>query len=357
MTMMIRKSHLFIRFLALCLLLCPFPFLDALTKDIYIVPYFPGALNIQMYRSSAHTPVATLSEWQLITRALNQRGYTIKTSNLSQFRSLKHKKAKALKNTKYLIFMNIPDWTHKNWKQQLAKLPKKKLILIAYEPPSVKPEMYTKEVLQLFGKVLTWDDDLVDNTKFFKINYPVLRPMITNVPSFSQKKLLTQFSANKLSIHPNELYSERKKVIEFFETKKGNDFEFYGPGWKKEKYRNYRGVVEEKLRVLKNYRFSICYENIHGIKGYITEKIFDCFAAGCVPIYWGASTITHSIPANCFIARQNFASIEHLLQYLKGMPETKYNQYLDNIRRFLASDQAQQFSKQAFAEKVITRIR
>lgn len=49
----------------------------------------------------------------------------------------------------------------------------------------------------------------------------------------------------------------------------------------KEKY----GDVKEEF--LRNYRFNICPENSLG-DGYTTEKIFECIASGCIPIYWGA---------------------------------------------------------------------
>jgi hypothetical protein len=42
--------------------------------------------------------------------------------------------------------------------------------------------------------------------------------------------------------------------------------------------------VDSKKNTLEKYKFSICYENARDIPGYITEKIFDCFFAGCVPI-------------------------------------------------------------------------
>lgn len=29
---------------------------------------------------------------------------------------------------------------------------------------------------------------------------------------------------------------------------------------------------------------------------YVTEKVYDAFVAGCVPIYWGAANIAHFIP-------------------------------------------------------------
>ncbi len=44
---------------------------------------------------------------------------------------------------------------------------------------------------------------------------------------------------------------------------------------------------DKKEDFLSNYRFCICPENSLG-DGYITEKVFESIASGCIPIYWGA---------------------------------------------------------------------
>jgi hypothetical protein len=46
------------------------------------------------------------------------------------------------------------------------------------------------------------------------------------------------------------------------------------------------GGERKKVEWLRQYRFSITYENGLG-DGYVTEKLFHAKAAGCVPIYWG----------------------------------------------------------------------
>ena len=42
-----------------------------------------------------------------------------------------------------------------------------------------------------------------------------------------------------------------------------------------------------KIQYLSRFRFSICPENSNA-PGYVTEKLFEAFLAGAVPIYWGA---------------------------------------------------------------------
>lgn len=42
-----------------------------------------------------------------------------------------------------------------------------------------------------------------------------------------------------------------------------------------------------KYEFLTQYKFNICPENSNS-PGYVTEKIFQAFEAGCIPIYWGS---------------------------------------------------------------------
>lgn len=53
----------------------------------------------------------------------------------------------------------------------------------------------------------------------------------------------------------------------------------------------YGGEVFSKHDTLSKYKFSVCFENGKNLSGFITEKIFDCFSAGTIPIYWGADNI------------------------------------------------------------------
>jgi hypothetical protein len=44
----------------------------------------------------------------------------------------------------------------------------------------------------------------------------------------------------------------------------------------------------DKIRFLENYKYVIALEN-SDTNGYVTEKIFDAYLAGCIPIYWGSN--------------------------------------------------------------------
>jgi hypothetical protein len=230
-----------------------------------------------------------------------------------------------------------------------ASRPKEKMILFAWEPHVVQPELYDPKVQAQFGKVYTWDDDLVDNERFFKFHYPVLSNRIDVFVPFEKKKLCTMIATRFKSKDPGSLYGERELAALFFDKKKG-EFDLYGNGWSQKKYKNSKGRIEKKLEVLAGYKYAICYENTSVKRGYVSEKIFDCFAAGVVPVYWGAPNVTDYVPAECFIDRRNFKNNEELYQFLKKITKEEYAQYLSAAEKFLKSEKAQLFSQKKFIE-------
>lgn len=248
-----------------------------------------------------------------------------------------------------IVFMNIP--LHGKRDLNLFRLPKEKMILFMWEPEIRLSEMYKQKIQDCFSKIYTWDDDLVDNVKYFKFHYSVLRPMIENIIPFEEKKFCTMVIGNAGDLpNSNELYSHRKKAIRFFEAIGETGFNFYGKNWDAAEYPSYLGPIEDKTSVIKTYKFIICYENCRGLNGYITEKIFDAFHAGIVPIYWGADNIEKYVPHECFIDRRNFESLDSLYAFLKAITKDEYETYLMHIRTYLESPQAEPFSCSAFKQ-------
>jgi hypothetical protein len=73
---------------------------------------------------------------------------------------------------------------------------------------------------------------------------------------------------------------------------------------------------ERKLELLKDYRFSICFENI-AKEGYHTEKLFHAKVAGTVPIYSGHKSVENDFNKKCFINLVDYDSIDDLVEYVK----------------------------------------
>ena len=217
-------------------------------------------------------------------------------------------------------------------------------------------------------------------TKFHGWVSPQAFPRDTRVvPNFRGRKHLVMISGNarlhplkRLYVHvmnrldplptlaDRELYLDRLEAIRYFSQ--FSNFDLYGRGWERPvrytsgRYapfirRAYRGEVADKMPILKQYRFSICFENaIFG--GWITEKIIDSLFAGCIPVYWGAPDVTDYIPAEVFIDFRNFKNYQELDAYLRNIDEKTYRGYIANINDFIASGY-DRFSQEKYAEDMV----
>jgi len=239
---------------------------------------------------------------------------------------------------------------------RLARYTRKILSLVLWKDPLSAPLNFDVRYHQPFERIYTWHDDLVDNVRYFKLHFPFLRPMIDTVVPFEKRRLCTLIASNRYSDHPDELYSEERKVAEFFAEAERESFDLFGWGWNAAINRSYGGVAPSKVDYLRRYRFSFCYETVKNWNGFITGKIFDSFEAGCVPIYWGAPDVAASIPADCFIAREDFGSEAELHAFLKGMSADVHDGYLDRIRAFLSSAQAVPYSAEHFVRTCIELV-
>ncbi|MCH9611959.1 MAG: hypothetical protein S4CHLAM102_04390 [Chlamydiia bacterium] len=299
----------------------------------------------RVYGEYLSEPGVERTLWDQLRSALAKEGLGMHESLLD--------KMPLEKGTAWVLCNNFPKYVDK---RIMRKLPKEKAALIMWEPPVVFPKMYRKKVYKQFGKIFTWDDTLVDGKKFIKMYYPVMHPMIGDVVPFEEKKLLCMVTAFKESGDARELYTERENVVRFFETVKEPVFDLYGYDWDKRAYKSYRGTTESKLATMKNYRFAICFENSRDLKGYITEKIFDAFHAGCVPVYLGASNVCDYIPEGCFIDMRKFGSVRELYSHLDKMSADEYEKYMKNIREFLGSKEAKLFTYEHFVQTIANSL-
>lgn len=258
---------------------------------------------------------------------------------------------------KYVYFDMPYPWNIKAWKMIVRN--KKKNVLICNESSLIIPFNYWKILHLFFSKVYTWYDPMVDNKKYFRILLSKSSYGIDiKQKKFKDKKFLVVINKNVSSFSPfeilssfgKELYSERIKAIEFFEKTIPDKFSLYGRGWNKpkkhslterifgyKKYKTYKGEVDDKIELLSNFKYCLCFENLTNVNGYITEKMFDCLKAKCVPIYWGADDIQEYVPKNCFIDFRDFMDYGKLLKFLDSIDEKEYNRYIKNIENLLAN--------------------
>lgn len=277
--------------------------------------------------------------------------------------------------------------------QKLAR--RKDVILSAFfifEGPVVEPSIYrriTKDQ-DYFPRIFTWSDSdsLLHFTKrplrCQHFHWPQSYDQVhEQVWSRQDRKFLVMINSNKLPrVYWRELYTERMRAVAYFSQY--DEIDLFGVGWDEPSWqlgrtripytlrrvyrlglaqwqkikpdpslqaarRVYRGKAESKSDTLGNYTFAICFENSI-LKGWITEKIFDCFFAGTIPIYLGAPDIEEYIPRDCFIDMRKFPDYPSLHKYLKSLTHAEIDGFRLRAREFLASSQYEPFTKRAYAE-------
>ena len=86
---------------------------------------------------------------------------------------------------------------------------------------------------------------------------------------------------------------------------------------------------EHKLSFIRQYKFTIAFENVSH-PGYTTEKIIHALAAGSVPIYWGDPHIARTFNPAAFINCHDFSSFEEVVRKVIAIDcdDDEYKTYL-----------------------------
>ncbi len=252
----------------------------------------------------------------------------------------------------------------------------KKNYLIVNEPPTILSSNHAKKKIDQFDKVFTWNDDLVNNKNIIKYNNLNYDFNNINYIKNNAKGGYLFVISNKKSNFNKENYSKRFDIINFFENQK-YDFDLYGTGWSNKTYSNviinklfnnrflkfentpplnYKGESKNKIELGSNYLFQFAVENTKNINGYISEKIFDCFFAGSIPIYSGTLNIERYIPNELFINIENFNSMGDLINYTENLKNKEIRNYREAFTDFLSSEAKKYFDFKYNTKKLFEHI-
>ena len=252
---------------------------------------------------------------------------------------------------------------------------KKPKYLYIFECPLLLPKSWKSSTHVLFDRVFTYDHRLWDGKKYFPLCIPY--SMEREQQKIEKKGFLCLVASNKVIVKQHSGYDTRRELINYFLDKKTSDFSLYGHGWDfyfrksrvltrifskigitlpalnkiSTKIPFYRGSISQKMQTIGKYKFVFCNENFSH-PGYITEKIFDAMWAGSVPVYSGPPNIDFYIPKTCYVSIDHFKTIEELVNFLRHMPESKYQEYLTHIKNYLNSEMCSQFSSSAYYESL-----
>jgi hypothetical protein len=262
--------------------------------------------------------------------------------------------------------------------------PSARAYVYLYENPLIRPLNRDRSALARYAKWFAWDSELRDDLR----TVPLLYPNCFHAEGWNGPEKRPLFcvlvASNKALtvVDPRDQYQARVRILDWYERHAPADFHLYGRGWErpaalpgrlgrvrnqlrkilarflpaKSPYATWRGPVDDKIELLTRARFCLAHENCRDLAGYVTEKLFDCFRAGCVPIYVGPKEIAELVPAGCFIDGRAYETPAELDDFLRTLDDAAYRGYQERIRAFLLSAQAKPFSQDHFADVLAREI-
>ena len=349
----------------------------------YILFHCPGTTDQSFFDENSRDNCS--EPWVALKKRCAELGYTLEVTKNQDLDACKWimfwdvtsmgPEALAEENANRVDNLLPGNGTRNIYAEAIAKGFNDRLTLMLSEPVSVCAQNGDISAHNKCKYVFTWDTSLVDGKRYIRTYLPVtaVYPEIPRI-SFSEKRLLVDISCNKTSVHPRELYSERRNTIKFFDREFSSDFDLYGVGWNS--YRDtdlwnratncnisdnfnqtYRGPVRHKWDVLPKYKFNICYENIREERDYVSQRIFDVLRCGCVPIYLGAPNIEEYVDKDAFLDRRAFASNEELAKYISTISEKEYNSFLEAGKDYLASEKFRQFLSPNYVKTIVDALK
>jgi hypothetical protein len=280
-----------------------------------------------------------------------------------------------------VVFLDYPTKLN-SYFRRLVKSGDKPLYLALFESPTLRPDNWNRANHAPFKKVFTWNPEWVDGKKYIRMYLPVKLPDFVPYAPSAAGKFCCLIASQKYCWVSQEHYTERLRAIRWFEKHHPEEFDLHGQRWdrfyfkkklsivnpvlariykscpwlpRREIFPSYRGSVTSKRNVMRQYRFSICYENASH-PGYLTEKILDAMFAGSVPVYLGDPEVAKLIPPAAFIDKRNFASYDALYAYLKGMLAEEYEGYRRAIHQFVHGDLIKPLGAEAFTEMILREV-
>jgi len=273
------------------------------------------------------------------------------------------------------------------------------IVLQVLESPAIAPFGLIPANRTEAAAILTYEhlDSIPDAGKCFHYHLPMPVLWPAKNPPFSERKGFLMLCTNRVSglwairqpglaglpffgrmlagwkcplslvmeLLRGDLYAERRAVAREAVTHMPDFLDVFGHGWSGEQiswcplypnrpYPSWRGDPKiSKHELCAEYRFVIAYENFRGRRGYVSEKIFDAYQAGSVPVYLGDERIAEFVPPDSFVDARDFHTHRELLAYLKSRTEPEWLEMRESGQKFLRSESFQPFSDEVFAERAM----
>lgn len=187
---------------------------------------------------------------------------------------------------------------------------------IFYTGENIRPDFNVCDYAFSFDYPITEKNYRLPLYKLYDDQYPLLFNREKQTESRVNRKFCSY-------VYSNARATER---IDFFHT-----LEKYKPIDSGGKSMNNLGYfVGDKIEFLRNYKFTIAFENSSN-PGYTTEKIMHGFVANTIPIYWGNPVVGRDFNQKSFINCHDYESFDDVVEKIKEIDgnDDLYMEYLN----------------------------
>ncbi|WIA10846.1 hypothetical protein OEZ85_011012 [Tetradesmus obliquus] len=85
------------------------------------------------------------------------------------------------------------------------------------------------------------------------------------------------------------------------------------------------------VAIMQHFTFAVVIENVDA-DGYVSEKLYDCLVAGCIPVYYGNNNELVGVPEDLYIDLKQFATSAQLQQHLDTVDVAAFKQRIIDKR-------------------------
>jgi len=237
---------------------------------------------------------------------------------------------------------------------------KGKIIADIHESPSysINQEKVYSEVLKnykKFDKIISFDKRL-EYLPNFQLRLPAYSVLNKNIhkntwPQLGDSTLFQVYNKNKniSCISSNKAFLpghiRRLEFVHYIESMKP-DIDLFGIGFNE---------IEGKIEGLKDYKYSISIENAL-TPNYITEKVFDCFLTGTIPIYYGAPNIGEYFDLNGILTFNTLPGLVKILDKLKLEGDDFYSKNILAIKNNFETAKKIWFDNDIFFDRYLKEL-
>jgi hypothetical protein len=212
-------------------------------------------------------------------------------------------------------FSPIVDQVKSKWK-----------IAWAFESPAIKPHVYQHidQISYKFDQIFVCNPSMGNgNSKYKQSYFGACWIPESHCQIYPKSKLLSIVASNKNYAQGHQL---RHEVIR---NKMHPALDLWGSG-----YNKFGDEPSERIKPFAPYQYVIVIENCQ-YPGYFTDKIVDCFAAGCIPIYWGNPKIKELFDSRGFYTWTTIRELGLILDHISNEDYESKRPYIEeNFKRF-----------------------